>query len=191
MSDWVINEYGNISTDGMENNANIIDGILSPAGWSYNAIAAIIGNMQAESGVNPARWENDNVGNLSGGFGLVQWTPATKLMEWLLEEYESTDYTNGDYQIARILYELENGLQYAPTTGFPESFAEWSISDKPPGYLAAAFMRNYERPLKQGLGAQIARARLAEKWYEFLTGIAPKKWFPPQLIILLTRRFEK
>lgn len=188
MSDWLSNEYGGIGLAGMQNNAWIIGDMFSSSGWGFNAIAAIVGNMEAESGLNPARWENDDVGNLNAGFGLVQWTPATKLRNWISETYGTTDYTNGDYQLDRILFELENGLQYSPTKGFPETFAEWAASDKPPGYLAAAFMKNYERPLKQGLGVKLKRAKLAEYWYTFLTGMEPKKWVPPELVIILKRR---
>ena len=70
MSNWVTNEDGEIGQAGMENNALIINEYFSLSGWTPNAIAAILGNMQPESGINPARWENDNVGNLGGGFGI-------------------------------------------------------------------------------------------------------------------------
>lgn len=40
------------------------------------AVAAMLGNMQAESGINPGAWQGYTV-NYNRGFGLVQWTPAT------------------------------------------------------------------------------------------------------------------
>lgn len=190
MSDWVSSEYGGIGKAGMENNAAIIDAFLSDCGWSKNAIAAILGNMQPESGINPARWENENVGNLSGGLGLVQWTPATKLINWVEEECEDEDYLSGDNQLLRLQYELENGLQYAPTAGFPESFYSWATSYKNPGYLAAAFMKNYERPAKQGWGVQIQRAKNARQWYMFLTGSDPGGWLPPGFIVAMKKSKE-
>lgn len=190
MSEWITNESGVIGQAGMENNAAIINDFFITNGWSTNAIAAILGNMQPESGINPARWENDNVGNLNGGLGLVQWTPATKLINWV-EEQGLGDYLNGDNQLARIQYEVTNGLQYAPTSGFNETFYEWSISDKNPGYLAAAFMKNYERPLKQGWGVQIQRAKNARKWYIFLTGTDPGGWLPPGLIVAMKKSTER
>lgn len=190
MSEWITNESGVIGQTGMENNAAIINDFFITNGWSTNAIAAILGNMQPESGINPARWENDNVGNLNGGLGLVQWTPATKLTDWV-EEQGLGDYLNGDNQLARIQYEVTNGLQYAPTSGFNETFYEWSISDKNPGYLAAAFMKNYERPLKQGWGVQIERAKNARKWYIFLTGTDPGGWLPPGLIVAMKKSTER
>ncbi len=191
MSNWVVNENGAIGSDGMTNNANIIKDYFYDSGWTMNAIAAIVGNMQVESGINPGRWENDDVGNLSGGFGLVQWTPATKLRDWIDSTYGGGDYTNGDYQLDRIIYELENGLQYSPEKGFNETFSEWSISNKKPGYLAAAFLCNYEKAANTGWGAQISRARIAEKWYQTFTGENPGKWIPPGLICAMKKMTER
>lgn len=196
MSNWITNEYGAIGQAGMENNANIIRDYFTLNGWSVNAISALLGNMQPESGINPARWENDNVGNLSGGFGLVQWTPATKLIYWISKQYTlgllpNDDYTDGDNQLARIQYELENGLQYSPTTLFRETFAEWAVSDKKPGYLAAAFMKNYERPLDQSWKVQIQRAKNARQWHIFLTGEDPGGWIPAGLLALLKKSNDR
>lgn len=190
MSEWVVNENGAIGQAGMENNATIINAFFTSQGWSANAIAAILGNMQPESGINPSRWENEDVGNLNGGLGLVQWTPATKLINWV-EEQGLGDYLNGDNQLARIQYEVTNGLQYAPTSGFNETFYEWSISNKNPGYLAAAFMKNYERPFKQGWDVQIQRAKNARRWYIFLTGVDPGGWLPPGLIVAMKKTTER
>lgn len=195
MSNWIVNEYGAIDASGMENNAVIIDTFFTQYGWTKNAIAAILGNMQPESGINPARWENNNVGNLNVGLGLVQWTPAQKLISWLEEQHSlgllpDSDYLNGDNQLFRIVYEIENGLQYAPTLGFNETFYEWSVSNKNPGYLAAAFMKNYEKPSKQNWSVQIERARNARKWYIFLTGTDPGGWLPPGLIAVLKKSKE-
>lgn len=45
-------------------------------GYTTEAIAGIIGNVIAESGLNPWRWQNDTV-NMARGYGLFQWTPAS------------------------------------------------------------------------------------------------------------------
>ncbi|EPI03671.1 hypothetical protein D920_00292, partial [Enterococcus faecalis 13-SD-W-01] len=39
-------------------------------GWSKNAVAALLGNMQSESSIIADRWQNDIVGNMAGGYGL-------------------------------------------------------------------------------------------------------------------------
>lgn len=191
MSDWIVNESGIIDFSGMVNNAEIIKAYFEGEGWSINAISAIVGNMFAESGINPGRWENDNVGNLSGGFGLVQWTPATRFIDWVDETYGDGDYTNGDYQLNRIIYELDNGLGYYPEKGFKETFSEWTTSTKSPGYLAAAFLCNYERAANTGWRAQIKRARFAESWYYTFTGETAGKWIPPGLICTMKKITER
>lgn len=45
-------------------------------GWTDEAVAGMVGNMQHESGLNPWRWENDVV-NTQFGYGLPQFTPAS------------------------------------------------------------------------------------------------------------------
>lgn len=184
MSSWIVNERGPLPAGGAANNAKIIYDKLKTSGWTDEAIAGILGNMQAESGINPGRWENDNVGNLSGGFGLVQWTPATKLFNW-----QTSQAVDGDKQLERILYEVSAGIQYGDPGGeFKEkTFGEFTKSTKQPGYLAAEFMKAYERPLKQGWKQQIDRARMGEQWYETLTGKKAKKWIPVGLIIILKK----
>ena len=47
--------------------------------WTSYAVCAMLGNMWTESHVNPGIWQNLDAGNTDLGFGLVQWTPATKL----------------------------------------------------------------------------------------------------------------
>lgn len=196
MNNWAFNEHGTITQVEMENNALIIKDFFIMRGWSMNAVAALLANMEPESGINPARWENDAIGNLNGGLGLVQWTPATKLIMWVTEEFENgnlenNNYLDGDNQIARIQYELLNNIQYSSTPIFKESFQEWTVSNKKPGYLAAAFMLNYERPSNQGWGVQIARAKAARKWYTFLTGDDLGGWLPPGFIAAIKKSVDK
>ena len=188
MSDWIVNERGQLPVGGTAHNAAIVLEKLRAAGWTDNAIAAILGNMQAESGINPGAWENYQVGNLNGGFGLVQWTPATKLFTW-----QGGVEVDGDMQIERILYEVQQGIQYGNPGGeFKEkTFAEFTKSEKAPGYLAAEFMKGYEKPLKQGWKQQIDRARMGEMWYQTITGKTPKKWIPVGLIIILKKGSER
>lgn len=54
-------------------NWNEICGMLS---WTNEAIAGMGGNLQAESGMNPWRWQGDSVVT-SRGYGLPQFTPAS------------------------------------------------------------------------------------------------------------------
>ena len=63
------------------NNADMIYSILNAAGWSDYAVAAVIGNLQMESGLNPWRWEDDRVRLDGYGYGLPQFTPAREYIE--------------------------------------------------------------------------------------------------------------
>ena len=97
--------------------------------------------------------------------GLVQWTPYTKYTEWV-----TGDPSTMDNNLSRIIYELENNLQWIATSSYNYSFKEFSQSEDTPYNLALAFLANYERPANPN---QPIRGTQAEFWYEFLGGIIP------------------
>ena len=71
----------------MQNNAVLIWNYFKSQGWTLNSVAAMLGNMQSESTINPGIWENlDPI--ISNGYGLVQWTPSTKYSEWAGDGWE-------------------------------------------------------------------------------------------------------
>lgn len=109
---------------GMTENATELWPLFKAMGWTEYAIAGMFGNLQTESTFNPGIWEGLNAGNTSGGYGLVQWTPATKYFNWCRDN-GWTDYSNYEHQLARIQWELENHEQYYPTSKYPLSFAEF------------------------------------------------------------------
>lgn len=152
----------------MQVNAKYIYQFLYQYGWTINAIAGMLGNMQRESTINPAIWQSLNEGNTSGGFGLVQWTPASNYISWC--ESEGLTYTDMDANLLRILYELENGVQYYPTDAYPETFREFTQSNATPEYLAMAFLKNYERA---GVEASEERQVNARYWYDYLLNYEP------------------
>lgn len=149
----------------MTDNANYILDYLTLKGWSKSAICGMLGNMQSESSINPARWQSDIVGNTSSGLGLVQWTPATKYLDWCTSN--SLDYREMDSGLKRILYEVVNNLQWISTSSFPISFSEFTTSSDTPENLAHAFISNYERPADPD---QPARQTQARYWFDNLTG---------------------
>lgn len=146
----------------MQNNALYIYYKLSANGWSLNAIAGMMGNFQSESTINPDIWESLNEGNTSRGYGLVQWTPATKYLDWCTTQ--GLDPAEMDSALARIEYELANGLQYYATDEYPETFAQFKTSTKSAYYLGMAFVTNYERPAE----ITTVRGENAEYWYNYL-----------------------
>ena len=78
---WTIGNFY-LTTEQMQGNAREVLSFFEQKGWSLNAIAGICGNMQSESNINPGIWQSLQEGNYSGGFGLVQWTPATNYTNW-------------------------------------------------------------------------------------------------------------
>lgn len=157
----VISANRYLSTTEQQINATYIKDALLAAGWTINAICGMLGNMQAESTINPGIWQNLTV-NTSNGFGLVQWTPATKLIEWCSDN--GLDYTDIDAQLARINYEAANGVQFYPTDTYPITFAEFIKSTESPEYLAGAFLYNYERPAEYNITPRQTNART---WFTF------------------------
>lgn len=154
-----------LSLEEMQINATYIYWYLSHRGWTLNAIAGMLGNMQTESTINPGIWQNLAV-NVGPAFGLVQWDPYTKYTDWCAQR--SLNPSVMWVALSRIEWELANGEQYYPTSDYPETFAEFKVSTKEPYYLGMAFLRNYERPADQN---QPSRGTQAEYWYEYLSGV--------------------
>lgn len=152
----------------MEGNAEFIWSFFKSNGWTMSAVAAMLGNMETESTINPGIYENLDATSTTNGFGLVQWTPNTKYKEWADEYRNATDYGDIIDQVARIRYELQNDIQWIPTNKYNMSFAEFSTSTMSPEYLAQAFLYNYERPANL---QQPNRSTQARRWYTFLNGL--------------------
>lgn len=161
---WV-NDDRHLSAEEMQNNASMFYAALSKMGASLNLISGILGNAQSESSINPGRGE---VGG-GGGFGLLQWTPASKLIDWCNQN--GMNYRSGDAQCKRIEYEKNVGIQWAGTGMYPLSFMNAWTSQASPEYLASAFLYNYERPLSPG-ATEAARRSQARYWYDFLNQYA-------------------
>lgn len=174
--------YGNtfdtsnaLSQSQMEVNALYIYSYLKHEGWSENSIAALLGNMQAESTINPGRWQSDRVGGDSSGhgYGMVQWTPYTKYTSWCESEGRS-DPSEMDNNLARIMYEVKNNIQWYGTGDYyGMSFEDFTKSNESVKYLATGFLLCYERPADQSSSVQAYRGSLAEKWFTYLTGQNP------------------
>lgn len=146
----------------MKTNAEYVFKYLSNEGWTTEAISGLLGNMEAESNINPGCWQSMLIGNMDGGYGLVQWTPASKYINWC-----SGDASEMDNNLARICYEVENGLQWIPTNTYDFSFKDYVKSKNSPSYLASAFLKNYERA---GVEVEEKRRSNAEAWYKYLNG---------------------
>lgn len=169
------NESVTLTDEEMKVNARYLYEVLHFIhGWTMEAVAGLLGNAQHESALNPGRWQSDKVGIMSSGYGLTQWTPASKYINWCTEKGYN-DPSEMDNNIARLMHEVQNGGQYYPKPAYPETFREFIKSTKSPYYLACAFAWNYERSYVVLYGSEAEKEALRQKrggsadyWYNYL-----------------------
>lgn len=163
------NRLNALTQQEMEDNVDeIYAQLYSGYTWSINAICAVLGNMQYESGLNPAQTENGfPTGSMRGGYGLIQWTPARKIKQWLQANNHSI--YSGYWQC----YYLSNVYQdeWYSTPEYPETYEEFKHSGKTLDYLTRCFFENYLRGTWSN-----DRTTMAENWYRYIMGTDP----PPQ-----------
>lgn len=167
---WIGGNYY-LSQAEMEGNAREIETYARSHGWTKNATAAILGNMQAESGINPGIWEMLNPYN--GGYGLVQWTPYTKYSDWATAQGYSWQ-NNGPAELDRISYEAANNLQWFynaeiganPPCTF-EQFLKLNLYDLQTS--TNLWLWFYEHPADPGPTTQAIRYGYAQSWYAFMS----------------------
>lgn len=175
---WHNKNYGAYARNSLEAQENVmkIVTVLAGKGWTINAIAGMIGNIEAESGLNPWRWQNDTL-NLSNGYGLFQYTPATKYINSSLAQSFAEFAPNNpigsggqDDGTAQLLFMCEDittdGHQWIPTSGYPMTFTEYQHSTLPPDYLASAWLYDFERA---GVLVEAQRRANAIYWYDWIT----------------------
>lgn len=137
--------------------------------WEDGPIAGMYGNMQTESTLNPGIWQNLDEGNIDLGYGLVQWTPAYKYLDWCTENNYPPATLNT--ALLRLEWEIENHKQWIPTQYYNHSFTYFLTDSSITAYQAALiFVRNYERPDEYNDNLRGTRANY---WYEFITGAIP------------------
>ena len=182
-----ISRSGALTQSEMENNADIIINYYRSLGINDKTIAAILGNMQAESSINP---EREEVGG--AGFGLVQWTPVS-----VLQNHCSTlglsPYTDGDVQIQVLKAEIQNqsGVAewYTSSAFISNYYNSGATSDMigitglqflnndmnwEPDKLSILFMAGYERPsYNPNVNHYQTRKQNALNWFTYMGGIIP------------------
>lgn len=170
---WIVsNSY--LSQDQQNNNVSEMYRYLASIGWQLSPICAVAGNFSKESTLNPGIWQNLDEGNTSGGLGLGQWTPATKLLTWAQDEGVSWD--DGDQQCR---YLDENSGQWH-TTGNPAApsaspLITWEEFKKSTGdvtQLTSYFYYWWEDPSYSDTTLP-ARKQAAVDFYEYLMGKPP------------------
>lgn len=183
---WHVQVTGGYAQGSTEANENALEicNILRGRGWSDNAISGVLGNMQYESGINPWRWESDDVLSItdtstiatstSHGYGLTQFTPAGK---YIYSSYAQgyaeyapnfSDHTgNATDGIAQTIF-VDEHADYIPTTQFPMSYASFKVYTGTPYECANIWWKNYERSASPTFPT--ARGDSAAYYYNLITG---------------------
>ncbi len=176
-----------LSQSEMENNANIIINYYRNLGVNDATIAGILGNMQAESTLSPVLNERGG----GGGYGLVQWTPQSVLINHC-STLGLSPYTSGDVQLEVIYQEITNQSvrEWYTTQGFIQNYYNSGATSDMIGItgidflsntmnwtadkLAIMFMAGYERPsYNPDVNHYENRMRYALNWYDYMGGIIP------------------
>lgn len=160
-----------LSMEQMEVNAGELYNLIKSRhpDWQDGPIAGMYGNMQTESTLNPGIWQNLDEGNIDLGYGLVQWTPASKYLDWCTANKYPPDTLNT--ALLRIEWEIANNQQWIATKYYNHSFTYFLTDSNITAYQAALiFVRNYERPDEYNDNLRGTRANY---WYEFITGEIP------------------
>lgn len=165
---WVAkNDY--LTNDNMENNAYIFYSVMSNYGYDLKSICAMLGNISVESGINPALWQSRKYGDMSVGYGLVQWTPASKYINWA----KSNNYDEKDgYGQCVWLDKMTDKNQWIKTTSYPLTWKQFKENSKHKSidYLTKAFLKNFERA---GIEKTNQRIDYAKRWYNYLKNKQP------------------
>lgn len=146
-----------------EVNAQLIADYMFNLGWTRNAIAGMLGNMDVESSVNPALIEgrtyhtlidNNTCLNVPNdkGVGLVQWTGdgdtppiGQKIASFAIRN--NMNWYDGNCQCFRIEREYDLDIQFLPGTvdGVTWNWQNYIISTESPETLAKVWWARYER----------------------------------------------
>ncbi|WP_270287708.1 phage tail spike protein [Enterococcus faecalis] len=161
-----------------EKNAWAVWQFLKSKGYSEQAAAGILGNMDQESGIMP----DIDEGGGGPGYGLVQWTSPIAgesgrayVQRLLAQAGIGGDYRNITTQLKLLDWHMHNG-QYIPSAAYPYSVAEFkALTDI--GTATMAFEANFERPAV----THPERIPLAQYWYDLLHNLKPgtNKWVNP------------
>lgn len=163
-----------LTTD-QEKNAWMVWQFLKSKGYTEQAAAGILGNMDQESGIMP---DTEQIGGPA--YGLVQWDgsayplvpPTTNNGREYVQNLMRAASISGDYRIVETQSSLLewcmfNG-QYIASSSYPYSVAQFKgLTDI--ATATTAFEANFERPAV----THPERIQLAIKWYNKLHGLKP------------------
>jgi hypothetical protein len=166
---------GAINLTGNGNAEKVWNYMLS-AGYSPEQVAGVLGNMEAESGVNPRRvqgtptpsGDRDNPPSGDIGYGIVQWTPGSKLYPY--SRYTNKPVNDLGFQLQMLTAQLagDKNTQAAEKAAGDSLKKQGSIES-----ATISFLQEYERARNTGTDAQQKRIGFAKKYYQQFKGLAP------------------
>lgn len=185
--------YSLTSNEGKSNARTFYNYMTQYAGYTRNAALAILGNMYAESGLNPWRWQGDTVRAKSTtsypsiGYGLVQWTPAEKYVKNVTakgyssfapnfsdENGDAKDYKAQLYFMDKINARTIGGYgpQYAINNNYNYriTWEQFKTGNYSVPYLTAAWLHNFERPADQSERVEQERYTYAQDIAQIIGG---------------------
>lgn len=196
----VTGAYNRESVEAQEN-AVMIYNVLRGRGWTLPAVSGMLGNVEAESGYNPWRWQSDYVVEYGSpmidvqaghAYGLCQWDPAGKYIN------NGSSYSGYGPNFSNLVGSITDGAaqmayldenaDYYSTSSYPLSYAQYKaadISQYSIDYLARAWFYNFERGTWSN-----NRVTAAEYWYTFLSGQPTGSRIPIWLMFKLKERSE-
>lgn len=173
----------NLTQAERENNAIEFYNYFIDYGCTLESICGMLGNIQAESDINPANKQGISD---QKGWGLIQWTPATILVNWC----RSRNFLWYDGAIQCYVIECEGeekedcGGRFFANGGYNYSWAEFTqLTDV--AEATRAYLYERERPEEYNPEPRIA---YANEWYRFFTGSPPPPT-PPTPPIPFKRKF--
>ena len=182
-----------------DENAKLVWDYLINLGWTPEAVAGILGNMDVESTMNPALIEGRNVHTLIDnnaclnindhtGVGLVQWTghtttsPAGQKLASFAIRYNEQWY-DGELQCFRLERECDTDIQFESGTvdGVHYDWQTYIASTETPEQLAKVWQTLYER----GGTDTVTRQRKARYYFNLC-----QNNFQPWMCFVFNRRKE-
>lgn len=185
---WHAKELYGYSRDSVEATQNAImvyNVLCGHFGWRLNACAAVLGNMEMESGYNPWRWGWDDPLPSTDyhregiGYGLVQYTPPQKYIDSSISKgapgyapHFSDVEGSPDDGTAQLYFLSEADNLWYPVDPYNMDYDTFKHSTESPEYLSDVFLYTYERPADPEATRAIRR-EAARFWYTYLAQYDP------------------
>lgn len=182
MNSIITNQHPNFTEIQIYQNVDEITNYLRSMNWKDGAVAGLLGNIESEGLFNPGQVEIGNSIPYSNdesygyGLGLIQWTRPSSgrsPLPWLAN-IRGVSWWDSSLQLEMINhaddYNYTGGYWgWITTDRAPISFSQFKLLEDPE-ISAKYWLYGVERPADQSGEVGNYRARLAKKWYEYISG---------------------